>query len=206
MKPRMYHGRQKREITTTKNEVRTCGTNTISRFFIRYFSKNVKFKVLDKIYKLYSNSIPQNDLHHLDHLTVTLPIDNEELVLDLTLNKQLIPEGFFRKIQENRTDKVIRPGPEEIDLCHYKGKVRGKSGSWVALSTCEGLSGVIYDGKEMHYVERNLLGDDNVHFLYRHSDLIDNDRSCGYSKNDHNHDHENKLSRVTVKILHNFQK
>jgi hypothetical protein len=163
VKPRMYHGRQKRKITTTKNE---------------------------------------NDLHHLDHLTVTLPIDNEELVLDLTLNKQLIPEGFFRKIQENRTDKVIRPGPEEIDLCHYKGKVRGKSGSWVALSTCDGLSGVIYDGKEMHYVERNLLGEDNVHFLYKHSDLIDNDRSCGYAKNDHDHDHENKLSRYKRAVQH----
>jgi hypothetical protein len=40
------------------------------------------------------------DGHHLDRITVRLPVDGNELVLDLALNKDLIPDTFFERYQE----------------------------------------------------------------------------------------------------------
>lgn len=111
-------------------------------------------------------------------MTISLPIDGEDFILDLTLNKQLIPKGFFRKVQKSGTHHIVQPKPEEIDLCHYGGKVRGKTGSWVALSTCDGLSGVVFDGREMHYIEKK---DRDWHVLYKHEDLVEGNKTCGYA-------------------------
>ncbi len=58
-----------------------------------------------------------------------------------------------------------------MELCHYHGKVRGLPGSWAALSTCNGeVRGVLFDGEEMHHVEKGEDEDDSVHYLYRHND------------------------------------
>lgn len=94
------------------------------------------------------------------------------------------------------------------DHCHYQGKVRGAPDSWVALSTCNenGLTGVVFDGTEMHYLQKASNENDkdlnNVHFLYKHSDLVDNNKTCGYG-HDHisnfskTHDH-NRILRVSL--------
>ena len=63
---------------------------------------------------------------------------------------------------------IERPSRSEIQLCHYNGKLRGISNSWVALSTCgAGIDGVIYDGKELHFIEKSKKG---VHYHYKSSD------------------------------------
>lgn len=152
---------------------------------------------------------------------IKLDVDDEEFILDLTLNKQLIPKGFFHRYQENGTHKVHRPSKEvrshqypqlqnclyisflfqEIDLCHYNGKVRDKPDSWVALSTCDGLSGVIFDGETMHYIEKDSRIVDGTledqHYLYKDSDLVDNNKTCGYAGiPGTEHKHENQFNRI----------
>lgn len=86
--------------------------------------------------------------------------------------------------------------------------MRGKPNSWVALSTCDGLSGVIFDGTEMHYIEKSAKtsGLESPHFLYKHSDLIDNNKTCGYDGDAHDHEHEhehkdNRILRVNIFII-----
>ncbi|XP_030753869.1 disintegrin and metalloproteinase domain-containing protein 12 [Sitophilus oryzae] len=147
VKPKICHGREKRQISSTKQE----------------------------------------NGEHVDYLEITLEIDGENLILDLTLNKQLIPKGFFHRYQTNGKNVVHKPAKEEIDHCHYNGKVRGKPDSWVAISTCDGLSGVVFDGKEMHYVEKDNRVDQGFdalqsdHFVYRHSDVVEQNKTCGYA-------------------------
>ena len=68
---------------------------------------------------------------------------------------------------------INRPTKDEVELCHYKGTVRGIPGSWVALSTCHGLNGVVFDGLDAHHLERvedtSLYpGVQNPHYLYNH--------------------------------------
>lgn len=67
------------------------------------------------------------------------------------------------------------------------GKIRGKEDSWAALSTCKGLSGVVFDGKEMYYIAKGSSFNENStdylnvpHFLYKHGDLAENNKTCGY--------------------------
>lgn len=67
-------------------------------------------------------------------------------------------------------------------MCHYKGKIRGVPDSWVRLSTCDGISGVFYDGKEMHYVEK--ADNNDTHVVYKHSDLAEHNKTCGYQGTD----------------------
>ncbi|KAJ8917846.1 hypothetical protein NQ315_010759, partial [Exocentrus adspersus] len=161
VKPRIYHGREKRQISSTR----------------------------------------EKNGEHTNHLQVTIEVDGKDLVLDLTLNKQLIPNGFFHKHQENGEYKVHKPTPQEVDLCQYNGKVRGRPDSWVALSTCDGLSGVIFDGQEMHYVEKDNKiaegdGVEAAHFLYKHSDLAPHNKTCGYHDVEGHEDHLQHHNRI----------
>ncbi|KAK9890704.1 hypothetical protein WA026_012054 [Henosepilachna vigintioctopunctata] len=123
---------------------------------------------------------------HVEHLFVKLNADNQTFELDLVLNKQLLAEGFFHRYQENGSDKIFRHNSKDSELCEYQGKIRGKINSWVALSTCEGLIGVIFDGKELHYIssQRNssastVYNSHIEHFFYSQSNIKSHNKSCG---------------------------
>lgn len=64
------------------------------------------------------------------------------------------------------------------ELCHYQGSVRDVPDSWVALSTCRGLHGVIFDGENLHHIQPEDESLDSPHYLYKHSDLVANN-TCG---------------------------
>ncbi|CAG9794728.1 unnamed protein product [Diatraea saccharalis] len=117
--------------------------------------------------------------HHSD-VTVRVQIDDEEYVLDLRLNEGLLTEGHALQYQKNGKTVLHKPKKKDLQLCQYSGIVRGKPGSWVAVSTCKGLRGVIYDGQRMRYIQPvkgNEIQSD--HYIYDHSDLTANHR-CGY--------------------------
>nr|XP_050862590.1 uncharacterized protein LOC127069525 [Vespula vulgaris] len=143
IKPQVYHGRSKRQISTTN----------------------------------------ENDIEHADVLTVGFEVDGVKRILDLRLNTDLIPVGYQQRYQHKGTYKVHTPS--KVELCHYQGSVRDVPGSWVALSTCKGLHGVIFDGENLHHVhpEKDTL--DSNHYLYKQDDLVAN-KSCGYEGTPHN--------------------
>ncbi|XP_045780536.1 zinc metalloproteinase-disintegrin-like batroxstatin-2 [Maniola jurtina] len=112
-------------------------------------------------------------MHHPE-VTLTLNIDGEEHILDLELNKDLLAGGHTISYQKNGSIVTYEPSIEELDICQYSGNVRGKKDSWVALSTCHGVRGVIYDGNQMRYIEPAQIVDMEIgfkHFIYDHSDL-----------------------------------
>ncbi|CAG9763797.1 unnamed protein product [Ceutorhynchus assimilis] len=154
VKPKIYHGREKRRISDTK----------------------------------------EKEGKHVDYLQILLESNNgDDMMLDLTLNQQLISKGFFQKHQQNGKHVIHKPGKDEINHCHYNGKVRGKPDSWTAISTCEGLSGVIFDGTELHYIETNKINDTSPeaqHFMYKHSDLMEHNKTCGYGGDARDPDHK----------------
>jgi hypothetical protein len=66
--PRLYHARHKREISSSLEE-----DNSNS-----------------------SSSSSNNNLH-LSHLTVAFTLGERDVVLDLQLNRDLLPQGYFEK-------------------------------------------------------------------------------------------------------------
>ncbi|XP_053669085.1 uncharacterized protein LOC128719486 [Anopheles marshallii] len=164
-----------------------------------------------------TNTREENGLH-ATHLTISYTLNEADVILDLQLNKRLIPDGHFLSYQKpNRTGKhVVRYNrPEEVDLCHYQGKIRGKPDSSVAISTCgetAGIRGMIIDTDDTYYIEsppatvpshdtnnetaRIDLGE---HFIYRHADLVPagpnggGGHRCGYEGGHINATHDPEL-------------
>lgn len=105
------------------------------------------------------------------------------------MNEQLVPRGHFLSYQlPNGAGKAVERynRSEQVELCHYRGKIRDKPESSVALSTCHGVRGVVFDGHETYYIESDVsIGDvpNSIdlanHYIYRHSDLLTHGK-CGY--------------------------
>ncbi|KAJ2941520.1 hypothetical protein O0L34_g14565 [Tuta absoluta] len=107
-------------------------------------------------------------------------IDGEEYILDLTLNQDLVSGDHVITYQKDGRKVQHRPTKEELDICQYSGSVRSKPNSWVAVSTCHGVRGVIYDGKNMKYIEPAENNEINsAHYVYDHSNL-NTQYKCGY--------------------------
>ncbi|CAH0597666.1 unnamed protein product [Chrysodeixis includens] len=139
--PIVHHGRTKREIHTTRDEI---------------------------------------GAHHPE-VTMRVSIDDQEYVLDLRLNHDLITDNHVLRYQKNGKTVLHKPKKEDIDLCQYSGSVRGKPGSWVAVSTCHGVRGIVFDGLKMRYIEpAEGPGIQSQHYIYDHSDL-NTVGHCGYS-------------------------
>lgn len=134
------------------------------------------------------SSTKLEDGSHADHITLSYKHQGNDVIVDLHLNDNLIPHDHFLRYQTPNGGKVVqRFTKTDIDLCHYKGTVRGNDQSRVALSTCNGVRGVIFDGDETFYLETkpNTNSTDDDHFLYRHSDMIQQKNSCGYESTRH---------------------
>ncbi|CAH2096893.1 unnamed protein product [Euphydryas editha] len=145
---------------------------------------------------------------HQPEVTMTINIDGEDHILDLRLNKDLVAGDHIISYQKDGETVIHKPKIEELDICQYSGKVRGKKGSWVAVSTCNGVRGIIHDGKQMRYIEPQGNKIDENHYVYDHSDL-NTDFHCGYSggvTNNTNYDRElmkeylNEKSRKSSRI------
>ncbi|XP_053698664.1 disintegrin and metalloproteinase domain-containing protein 9-like [Sabethes cyaneus] len=86
-------------------------------------------------------------------LSISYVLDGVNVTLDLMLNDEIVPAEHFVSMQINGTEKLKRLMEHEIDLCHYHGKIRGQPDSYAALSTCNGIRGIVYDQSETYLLE-----------------------------------------------------
>ncbi|KAG5679982.1 hypothetical protein PVAND_009517 [Polypedilum vanderplanki] len=122
----------------------------------------------------------EKDGSHTTHIHLIYEHNNKDVILDLHLNDNFLPLEHFISYQQPNGDKAIKNFTKtDIELCNYQGKIRDKPQSTVALSTCNGIRGVVFDGHDTYYIENELIGPDQKHFLIRHSDLK-HEHKCGY--------------------------
>ncbi|KAL1264065.1 hypothetical protein QQF64_004420 [Cirrhinus molitorella] len=123
---------------------------------------------------------------HADSITFSVKIDGHERILHLTKNTHFLSKNFvvlFNDTQEK----------EKLELCHYQGHVEGYKDSLVALSTCEGLRGIILVGNNSYGLEPILHSKSNEHLLFLLKDSQSEPFVCGLaneasSSEDHSHD------------------
>ncbi|XP_053619810.1 disintegrin and metalloproteinase domain-containing protein 32-like isoform X2 [Plodia interpunctella] len=116
---------------------------------------------------------------HHDEVLVTISVDGDEYTLELSLNRGLLPEGHVISYRDADKSVLHRPNDKELELCQYTGHVRGKQDSWVAISTCYGLRGVIHDGTTIRYIEPVKENDiQSLHRVYEDNNV--KNRHCGY--------------------------
>ncbi|KZS14634.1 putative Disintegrin and metalloproteinase domain-containing protein 28 [Daphnia magna] len=137
---------------------------------------------------------------HADHAEqLTVSLRELPVVLDLQLNRDLIPANFY--VRHHGIEDVWRSegfSGQPLPVCHYRGSVRDMSNSWVTLSTCFGLSGVVFDGVHLFYIEplNNTL--DGDHSWIPHSQELNS--SLTRCDEDHHHSTEWQRNNQSIKV------
>ncbi|XP_027033191.2 disintegrin and metalloproteinase domain-containing protein 9 isoform X1 [Tachysurus fulvidraco] len=100
-----------------------------------------------------------------ESLTYSIKIDNIVHLLHLTKNKDFLSPDFTVVSHDVRRN-AMKKHKEKPVLCHYYGRVSGYEESLVALSTCDGLRGVIFMGNKSYALEPALHAKNNEHILF----------------------------------------
>ncbi|XP_049725614.1 disintegrin and metalloproteinase domain-containing protein 33 isoform X4 [Elephas maximus indicus] len=83
----------------------------------------------------------EESVSKLDVGLVALEAEGQELLLELEKN-QLLAAGYKETHYSPGGQPVVLV-PKHTNHCYYHGRVRGYPDSWVVLSTCSGMSGLI---------------------------------------------------------------
>ncbi|XP_071828351.1 disintegrin and metalloproteinase domain-containing protein 12-like isoform X2 [Apostichopus japonicus] len=107
---------------------------------------------------------------HLKETSFILPIMGEDYILDLYKNEMLFAEGYMERTY-TEGNITINKLPHRTHHCYYHGRVRGSNSSRVALSTCNGLSGIIYLDAAAFYLQP-LQDSISEHIIYQPEHII----------------------------------
>uniref|UniRef100_A0A2K6F120 ADAM metallopeptidase domain 33 n=1 Tax=Propithecus coquereli TaxID=379532 RepID=A0A2K6F120_PROCO len=113
---------------------------------------------------------------------VALEAEGQELVLELEKNRLLAP-GYTETHYSPDGQPVVLV-PSHMDNCHYHGRVRGFPASWVVLSTCSGMRGLItLSSNASYYLHPWPPGDSedsSRHKIFRTEQLLTWKGDCGH--------------------------
>ncbi|XP_056346064.1 disintegrin and metalloproteinase domain-containing protein 33 isoform X3 [Oenanthe melanoleuca] len=112
---------------------------------------------------------------------VAVTAEGRELVLVLERNQLLAP-GYTETHYSERGQPVTVT-PNRTEHCHYHGHVRGHGGSWVVISTCSGIRGLIVLSSNTSYYLRPLgTPEPGLHLIHRAEHLPMPGGTCGHGQ------------------------
>ncbi|CAI5774925.1 and metalloproteinase domain-containing 9-like [Podarcis lilfordi] len=122
---------------------------------------------------------------HLDNqLSYLIQTGNGTHILKLKKNKNLIGENFI--LYTYRKDGKLEATPFKAKAhCYYRGVVEGIEDSLLALSTCDGLRGMLHIGSKRYGLEPVNGSDRFEHFFYALENSPHEPFSCGVPNDDH---------------------
>ncbi|XP_048367176.1 disintegrin and metalloproteinase domain-containing protein 22 isoform X7 [Sphaerodactylus townsendi] len=99
---------------------------------------------------------------HIARASFQVDAFGSSFILDVELNHDLLSSDYLERHIKHGGKKVEVKGGEH---CYYHGRLRGKPESFVALSTCQGLHGMFYDGNHTYLIEpeENYTSHDEFH-------------------------------------------
>ncbi|KAM7327307.1 hypothetical protein ACRRTK_013674 [Alexandromys fortis] len=110
-----------------------------------------------------------------DVVLVALEAEGQDLLLELEKNHRLLAPGYTETHYSPDGQPVVL-FPNHTDHCHYRGRVRGFLESWVVLSTCSGMSGLIVLSRNISYYLHPWVSGDNrdfsTHKIFRMEQLF----------------------------------
>ncbi|XP_036178974.1 disintegrin and metalloproteinase domain-containing protein 33 isoform X13 [Myotis myotis] len=119
----------------------------------------------------------------LDTGLVALEAGGQELLLELEKNHRLLAAGYTETHYSPDGQPVVLV-PNQRDHCHYHGHVRGFPDSWVVLSTCSGIRGLItLSSNASYYVHPWPAGDAHgasTHRIFWTEQLLSWKGACGH--------------------------
>ncbi|XP_070237393.1 disintegrin and metalloproteinase domain-containing protein 33 isoform X2 [Bos mutus] len=113
---------------------------------------------------------------------VALEAEGQELLLELEKNQLLAPG--YTETHYSPDGRPVVLFPNHKDHCHYHGHVRGFLDSWVILSICSGMRGLItLSSNASYYVHPSPAGDSKdflTHRIFRVEQLFRGKGTCGH--------------------------
>ncbi|XP_044172724.1 zinc metalloproteinase-disintegrin-like berythractivase isoform X2 [Acropora millepora] len=114
---------------------------------------------------------------HIDKAVFFFRGFGKNFVLVVAQNRVLLPVNYVSRSFSADGAEVIS-GHEKTDNCFYQGTVQGLQHSVVAISTCHGIEGMVYDGNETYFIQP-LPGNTEQHILFRSKDMVQGEKRCG---------------------------
>ncbi|GAB1603951.1 disintegrin and metalloproteinase domain-containing protein 12-like [Argonauta hians] len=145
--------------------------------------------VTPKIYhngQLMKNTFVQNG--HLENISIVIPTHTKKFVLKLTKNRDLIYKRYVAKtlLPTGVHSKKISKEEYFSHHCYYHGHVEGDPDSSAAVSTCDGISGLIIDGGGLYHIEPSGNSvNPSLHYWYRNI----TDETVSHCGNEEPHQH-----------------
>ncbi|XP_048855597.1 disintegrin and metalloproteinase domain-containing protein 33-like [Brienomyrus brachyistius] len=110
---------------------------------------------------------------------ILLEAQGKELLLQVERNDQLLGPNFTETHYEDGVPVTLIP--DYTDHCYYHGHVIGHSDSWVTLSTCSGVKGLIVLNANNSYYLEPINGLESPHHkMYRTEHLRIQGGTCGH--------------------------
>ncbi|XP_009873097.1 PREDICTED: disintegrin and metalloproteinase domain-containing protein 9-like [Apaloderma vittatum] len=134
--------------------------------------------------------------HSDDNLSYSVKTRNGTYLLKLKKNKKLVSEDFVLYTY-GKNGKLEATQLKNETHCYYHGTVEGIADSVLALSTCDGLRGVLYIGGQWYGMEPLNTSGTFEHVFYRLEDMQHIPFQCGVL-NDNLH-HEKMFGTQSVK-------
>ncbi|XP_031634876.1 disintegrin and metalloproteinase domain-containing protein 19 [Contarinia nasturtii] len=115
----------------------------------------------------------QTNGEHAPHVVLEYTHLDRAIAVDLFLTRHLLTDRHFLQSQNANGSKNIQTfNRTNSNLCHYQGRIRHNPKSKVAISTCNGLSGMVYDGNDTYFIHPNDIGAlHESHYIFSQSDL-----------------------------------
>jgi len=124
---------------------------------------------------------------HRQEVYFSLQYHGKHYKLKLVLNKELISDKFaVTTFDDNDVEHVHKPSIHELNHCYYHGEVVGMNRSFVAMSTCHGLRGLIMLQDDTLIIEPISANNETSplqHAVYRAADMTMVNGSCAYEGN-----------------------
>lgn len=138
----------------------------------------VKPQLVQMRWRRYADpSHKQPEERHADIITYSVRIEGSDRILHVTKNTDFLSKNFV--VISHKTPKKGKVQPERMVQCYYQGHVEGYEDSLVALSTCEGIRGVIIIGNKSYGLEPVLHSKANEHLLFLLEDSHSEPFVCG---------------------------
>ncbi|XP_015236789.1 PREDICTED: disintegrin and metalloproteinase domain-containing protein 9-like [Cyprinodon variegatus] len=146
-------------------------TSKLSKFSI------VKPQLINNRWTRSVNRTSQTKQTNGDKVSYTLKINNRGHILHLEKNRDFLHPNFVQYSRDARGN-YNTSYPKQVH-CYYHGSVEGYEDSVVALSTCNGLRGVILLKNETFGLEPVPSSKSNEHVLYSLKDSDSEPVTCG---------------------------
>ncbi|XP_030343376.1 disintegrin and metalloproteinase domain-containing protein 9-like [Strigops habroptila] len=126
----------------------------------------------EKHHPFYHEELPD------DNLSYSVKTRNGTYLLKLKRNKKLVSEDFMLYTY-GENGKLEATQSKNETHCYYHGTVEGIADSVLALSTCDGLRGILYIGGKWYGMEPLNTSSTFEHVFYQLEDMQDIPFQCG---------------------------